>query len=216
MAGIERHQSLIQALAADLKPVRPALPPLLMTTIFAAGAVLVGGAVTMLTRFPHLVTGPARGWAVWLPVLAAALTALCGVFAAFQTGLPDRSRLWALLPVPAAALWLAAEIYHCLSIGSGVPLWGGDLAESLKCVRCILLASAPLAALAVAMLRGLNPLQPGLASLLAGVAAASAGAAILAVSHPHDPAALDFALHGAAVAAVVLLTLALGRRALES
>lgn len=47
---------------------------------------------------------------------AAGLTGALSVVAAFLLGLPDRSRLWGLLPLPAAGLWVAAVVGDCLAL----------------------------------------------------------------------------------------------------
>jgi hypothetical protein len=45
---------------------------------------------------------------------AAFVTGLLAALASFEISLPDRSRWWMLLPVPALAVWVATLGYGCL------------------------------------------------------------------------------------------------------
>ena len=97
-----QSEDLIHRLADDLRPVRPARPPgaatvlwLGLATVVIIGAVLFSGLRHDLAE--RLTTG------FEAPQLLMALaTGVLAAFAAFQLALPDRSRLWALLPLPAA------------------------------------------------------------------------------------------------------------------
>jgi hypothetical protein len=51
---------------------------------------------------------------MWLAVIGSTLTAVLAAFAAFQLSVPGRSRLWALLPLPPALLWIIASGVGCL------------------------------------------------------------------------------------------------------
>src|SRR5579872_6436808 len=105
---------LIGTLAADLRPVRPLRPPLwralywlLLVALIAAGLAIFSDLAAMRHR---LEASPD----MWLAVLGSAATAATAAFAAFELSLPDRSRGWALLPLPPAVFWVVASGLGCL------------------------------------------------------------------------------------------------------
>jgi hypothetical protein len=84
---------------------------------------------------------------MWLALAGSVLTAVLAAVAAFQLGLPDRRPAWALLPLPAAALWFAASGLGCLrswtcraSIRPRCPTrwtaWRSSSAFPCPCRRC--------------------------------------------------------------------------------
>ena len=149
---------------------------------------------------------------MWLAVAGSTLTALLSVFAAFQLSLPDRSRLWALLPVPAALVWIVASGVGCLRTTLIAGTHPVKMSEERDCLLVIVCLSLPLSALLIVMLRKAYSLQPGLTALMAGLAAAAASATLLNFFHPYDATASDLAVHAAAVAAVVAAIRLLGAR----
>ena len=92
--------NLIDALSADLKPVRRLRPPLLgagIWLLFAAAVVAFLAMVRGSSDLALLLQAPAFAAALAGSLLTGALAAA----AAFELSLPDRSRLWLLLPAPA-------------------------------------------------------------------------------------------------------------------
>src|SRR5262249_57616078 len=51
---------------------------------------------------------------LWLAVIGSTLTAVLAAVAAFELSLPDAPRAWAVLPLPAALLWVGASGFGCL------------------------------------------------------------------------------------------------------
>jgi hypothetical protein len=209
------HDRLIQGLASGLTPVRrlpsPAKRALLWLAFVAAIALLLA-TFADLTALRHRLMAEKD---MWLAVTGSTLTAALAAFAAFKLSLPDSPRTWALLPLPAAALWIFASGMGCLR-GWLVPeTHPADMNEMRDCLMFILALSVPLSALLFAMLRQGYPLQPGLTAAVAGLAAASAAATLLNFFHPFDAAATDLAVHAFAVALVVVVARSLGRHSFD-
>lgn len=210
------HDRLIGALAANLQPVRPLWSPPLRALVWLALVVVLAAA---LATFANLAAMWHRLMAtpdMWLAVVGSAATAAAAAFAAFELSLPDRSRAWALLPLPAFALWLGASGLGCLRAyilpGTHVAAMG----ETRDCLIFIVGLSVPLSAALIFMLRRAYTLAPGLTATMAGLASAAAAATLLNFFHPYDAAATDLAVHLVAVGIVVLALRAVGARALQS
>ncbi len=210
----DEHERLIQELATDLRPVRRLRPPGLRALAWLAVA---GASMAGLAAISDLGSVRARLVAVpdmWLALAGSAVTAVLAAWAAFQLGLPDRRPAWALLPLPAAVLWLAASGLGCLRSWTLPGVHPASLSDTVDCLAFILGLSLPLSALLVLMLRRAATLQPGLAAAMAGLASAAAAATLLTVVHPFDASAVDLAVHVGAVLAVVAANQALGGRLL--
>jgi hypothetical protein len=207
---------LIGALAADLRPVQPLLPPALRTLLWL---LLVAAVAAALATFANVSATWHRLSAVsdmWLAALGSIATMATAAFAAFELSLPDRSRSWALLPLPAAVLWVGASGLGCMR---GVLLPGTHAAaprETLDCLLFIVGLSVPLSAALMLMLRRGYSLAPPLTAAMAGLAAAAAAATLLNLFHPFDAAAADLLVHGIAVLAVVAAARAVGGRMLQN
>jgi hypothetical protein len=211
--GSER---LIGQLADHLQPVRRLWPPwqraLLWLGVVAAVALVLAAAVPLLP-IAHRLMGAAD---MMLAVVGSTLTAIFAAFAAFALSVPGRSRRWALLPLPAVALWLGASGLGCLRSVLVPDAHAASFAETMDCLRFILGFSVPLSLLLLWMLRRAAPLQPGLVAALAGLAAAAAAASLLWFVHPFDATASDLAVHVVAVGAVIGLNRLGGGRLLRA
>jgi hypothetical protein len=210
----DEHERLIQGLAGGLRPVRRLRPPGLRALAWLAA---VGAAAVALAAVSDLGAVRDRLAAapdMWLALAGSAATAVLAAVAAFHLGLPDRRPAWALLPLPAAALWLAASGLGCLRSWALPGVHPASPSDTLDCLAFILGLSVPLSALLVLMLRRAATLQPGLTAATAGLASAAAAATLLTVVHPFDASAVDLAVHVGAVLAVVAANRALGGRLL--
>ena len=189
MDGSNDH--LISALAADLRPVRPLPPPVLRTLFWL---ILVAAVAAVLATFADVAAMWHRVTAVpdmWLAGLGSIATMAAAAFAAFEVSLPDRSRAWALLPLPAAALWVGASGLGCMRAtvlpGTHVAATG----ETRDCLLFIIGLSVPLSAALILMLRRAYSLAPTLTAAMAGLASAAAAATLLNFFHPFDAAAAE-------------------------
>jgi hypothetical protein len=153
---------------------------------------------------------------MWLAVTGSAATAILAAFAVFQLSLPDARRAWALLPLPAALLWIAASGVGCLRAWFVPGTHAADLSEASDCLFFIVGLSVPLSAVLIVMLRRACPLHPSLTALIAGLASAAAAATLLNFFHPFDAAATDLAVHIFAVATVIAANRALSGRLLTT
>ena len=214
MSHADEHERLIEELATDLRPVRRLRPPGLRALAWLAvvGASAAGlAAISDLEAVrDRLVAGPD----MWLALAGSVLTAVLAAVAAFQLSLPDRRPAWALLPLPAAVLWLAASGLGCLRSWTLPGVHPASPSDTMDCLAFILGLSVPLSALLVLMLRRAATLQPGLTAAMAGLASAAAAAALLTLVHPFDASAVDLAVHVGAVLAVVATNRTWGGRLL--
>lgn len=208
------NDRLIGALAEDLRPVRPLPPPALRTLLWLLLVAAVAVALAVFADVAamwHRITATAD---TSLAVVGSIATMATAAFAAFELSLPDRSRAWALLPLPAAALWVGASGLGCLRSYILPDTHIATIGESRDCLLFIIGLSVPLATVLVVMLRRAYSLAPPLTAAMAGLAAAAAAATLLNFFHPFDAAATDLAIHAVAVLIVVAAVRTLGSRAL--
>jgi hypothetical protein len=210
------HEDLILRLTADLKPVQP-LPSPPRRALLWIGA--VAALAIALTAFADRGAVAARVFAapdIWLSACGAALTMVLAAIAAFELSLPDRSQRWALLPLPAALLWLGASGAGCLRDWIVAGVHPATLNDTKDCLAFILALSVPLSVLLLGMLRRAHALQPDLTAAVAGLAVAAAAATLLVLFHPYDASATDVVVHVTAVALVILANRAYGGRMLAA
>ncbi|WP_158811615.1 NrsF family protein [Beijerinckia sp. L45] len=192
---------LIADLVADLQPVKRLPSPWLRAALWLGIVVVLACAlatVADLSALRHRLMGAPD---MWLAVLGSTATAGLAAIAAFQLGLPDRGRAWALLPLPGLALWLGASGLGCARTWF-LPETHGP-ADGKDCMMFIIGLSVPLTVVMFAMLRRGYSLYPSLAGAVGGLAVAAAAATLLNFFHPFDAAITDLAVHATAVALVV-------------
>jgi len=208
------HERLICDLAIGLTPVRQLRPPsvraITWLSAVAAIAIVLAMIADVSALWHRLIAAPD----MWLAVTGSTLTAVLAAIAAFQLSLPDARRTWALLPLPAAALWIIASGAGCLRTWFVAGIHAADLSEARDCLIFIVGLSVPLSALLIVMLRRAYPLRPGLTAAIAGLSAAAAAATLLSFFHPFDAAATDLTVHAFAVGLVIAANRAFGGRLL--
>ena len=114
------------------------------------------------------------------------LTGACAAIAAFMLSLPDRSRLWLLLPLPALALWISTIGYQCLTDWVTVGADGIRLGETARCLATLVLTGLPLSLAMLVMLRAAAPLRPTGATVTGSLAVAAITATALSLFHYLD------------------------------
>jgi hypothetical protein len=214
-ADSSNHARLIDSLAEALRPVVPLPAPwrraAAWMVLLAVAAILLAvlGDVAALRRRIEL--APDVGWAM----LGSAVTAVLAAVAAFQSSVPGRPARWNLLPLPGLVLWVASSGLGCLE-GSAEELGQPATLRTAvrECLPFLLLASLPLLALLLFMLRRGFPASPARTAALAGLAAAAGAATLLNFVHPFDVAAIDLLVHGVVVAGIVVTSRSLGPRLL--
>jgi hypothetical protein len=203
--------TLIDALAADLRPVNRLRAPavralgwLAVVMLLAAGLMTVANMHAVMDRMAE---APDLRWAA----VGSTLTAIVAGIAAFELSVPGRSAWWVLTPAPSALLWLSASGWGCLRSWDWPGLVPATMNDAMGCVGFITLVSVPLSILLFWMLRRACPLWPGRVAAMAGLAAAAAAASLLTLFHPHDASAVDLIMHVVAVGAVVAVSRAAAR-----
>jgi hypothetical protein len=210
------YDRLIRDLATDLKPVRRLRPPSVRALAWLAVVVAMAIVLATIGDLSALGHRLAATPDMWLAAAGSALTAILAAVAAFQLSLPDRSRAWALLPLPAALLWIIASGVGCLRVWFVPGTHAADLSEERDCLLFIVGLSVPLSALLIVMLRRACPLRPALTAAIAGLAAAAGAATLLIFFHPFDASATDLAVHVFAVTLVIVANWALSGRLLAT
>ena len=170
--------------------MRPLRPPALRAVIwlFIAATILAFLAVSHGLR-ADLGTKLSEPTFV-LGVAASLLTAILAAISAFFVSLPDRSRLWLLLPAPALVVWLSTTGYQCLTNWVSMQSDGIHWGETADCFATVVLTSVPLWVVLLVMLR-YTALFPSRAVGLAGSLAVGAlAASALSLFHSIDASAM--------------------------
>jgi hypothetical protein len=206
---------LIDRLAAGLAPVRRLRPPLLRAGQWLLAAGLVVALLAML-----LGVRPDLALRLHQPMFAAALsgsllTGALAAIAAFHLCLPDRSRLWLLLPAPAVMLWLATIGYGCLTDWGSITLDGIRFGSTLDCFATSLAVTIPVAAVLFAMLRDAAHLHPTMVGMMGGLAVGGIAATAMPLLHEHDVTIMVLLSNLGGAALIVALGAALGGRKID-
>jgi hypothetical protein len=203
---------LIDRLSTGLAPVRRLRPPLQRA---GQWLLLAGLVVALLTALYGV--RPDLGLRLNQPIFAASLagsllTGILAALAAFQLCLPDRSRLWALLPAPAVVLWVATIGYGCLTDWVSIEPGGIRLGSTLECFVTLVVTTVPLALALFAMLRDVARLYPTTLGMMGGLAVAGIVATALSLIHQLDATVMVLLWNLGAAALIVVLGGAFGRR----
>ncbi len=119
-------------------------------------------------------------------VIASLLTGICAAIAAFVVSLPDRSRLWALLPLPPLFVWLANIGYQCFGGWVSLPPGAVTVEAASSCFATLVLTSLPLSLVMLIMLRYAVFLRPLSVILLGSLAVSAIASTALSMFHPLD------------------------------
>ena len=210
------QDALILKLTAELAPVHRLPSPPRRAVIWLALVAALAFALAAIADRPAVAARLVAAPDMWLSPIGSALPMVLAALAAFELSRPDRSERWALLPLPAALLWLGASGAGCLR-GWLVPgVHPADLNDTKDCISFIVALSVPLSALLLVMLRRGHTLRPGLTAAVAGFASAAAAATLLVFFHPYDASATDVVVHVFAVALVIGANQAFGGRMLRA
>jgi hypothetical protein len=177
---------LINALAANVTPVRRLRPPLARATFWlsVAAVILVLLAVSHGAR-PDLAQRLQQPTFV-VGIGASLVTGILAAIASFLVSLPDRSRGWLLLPLPALLVWVSTIGYGCLTDWVDVTAGSVRLGEAARCFATLVLTSVPLSLLMFVMLRHAAPLRPMPVALTGSLAVAAMTASALSLFHEFD------------------------------
>ena len=205
MTGIESNERLITTLGADLTPVRRLSNPVLRALAWLAVVIAIAVGLAALSDVGAMGRRLSASPDLWVAAIGSAATAMLAAVAAFELSLPDRKPIWALLPLPAAFLWIAASGIGCLRSWFVADASSASPAETERCLIFILGLSVPLSAVLVVMLRRGYSLRPNLTSIVAGLACAATAATLLNFLHPYDATETDLSVHPFAVGYDILV-----------
>ncbi len=177
---------LIALLAANARPVQRLRPPLVRTGLWL---LLVAG-VFVLLALSHGVRQDLAQRAeqpIFIIGIAASLVAgILAAIASFMISLPDRSRAWVLLPVPAVVVWVSTVSYGCLTNWVSIGPDGIRLGEAARCFATLMLTSLPLSLALYVMLRYTALLRPTTVMITGSLAVAAITATALSLFHDLD------------------------------
>ena len=177
---------LIDTLVECAAPVRRLRPPLMRASIWIILAALVLGLIAIAHGLRPDIAARLQQPIFVLGMIAALATGILAAVASFQISLPDRSRWWLLLPVPALAVWISTIGYGCLTDWVNVRPNGVRMGEAARCFATLLLTSVPLSIAMLVMLRYAALLRPTESSAMGGLAVAAVTAFALSLVHDLD------------------------------
>ena len=202
------HENLIDTLSRSAGPVKRPLPTIVRATLFLCAGLPCGVLATSVLHhgWTHW-SQPGAIWPLVSLILSFAVGAL-GIATAFDLGIPGRKTpAWTVFALLIAA-WLVAGV---MSIAvSPDPV--GRFGSGTYCYSFMTLAGAPMVLLAILALRRTRALKPGKALAMAGVGVAFMASSLLMLCHSIDEQVIDFLMHIAAAATIVVATVVLGRR----
>lgn len=197
--------TLIDQLAADLRPVRPLRTPAMRALVTLAAIALVAGlAVAILGDAGGLLRRYAGREMMLAAEMAAMLaTGVVAVVAAFIVSVPGGSIRWLAAPIPFLIVWALVSGLGCYDdfVRRGGVEW--EFGESWHCLSFILATSAMLAPMLLWRLARAKPINPLPVALLGGLGAAAISALVLIFFHPFAVTFIDLAVHLAAILIVV-------------
>jgi hypothetical protein len=173
-------------LVASATPVRRLRPPIQRAGIWLLFAAIALGVVAALHGTRLDLAGRMREPSFLATLAGPLLTAVSAAVAAFHLSLPDRSRLWTFLPVPALALWVATIAHSCLANGISIGTDGVRPANTLESLATLVIASLPPFAVFSAMLRHTALLYPTMLIVMGGLASVGTAATALSLLQELD------------------------------
>lgn len=213
---MESTDDLIASLAIHLKPVRRLRPPLLRALGWIALATALVAVLAFFRGLRADLADQLRDPAYLVQLGAAWLTGVTATLAAFETSLPDRSRMWQVLPLPSVALWLYGLGYGCLAHWIEIPLGAPVVSDSVQCLKTIVMASVPLSLVIWLMLRRSRPLRPAATAWMGGLAVAAFADTAHLLIHVVQASLLVLVINLVPIALIVMTCGLLGRRSLAS
>jgi len=206
---------LIDALVETSTPVRRLRPPIVRAGLWLAFAATTLGLIAIAHGMRPDFSDRVRQPLFVLSMIGALATGILAAVASFQISLPDRSRLWTVLPLPPLALWVATIGYGCLTDWVSVDPDGVHMGEAVRCFATLLMTSVPLSIAMLVMLRYAALLRPLEVSVTGGLAVAALTAFALSLFHDLDATVMIFTWNLGAAALIAALGSLFGRSMLE-
>ena len=203
---------LIASLAANATPVRRLRPPVMRAACWLLLAAVVLALLAINQGIRPDLAQRLREPTFAMGLAASLLTGVLAAIAAFLVSLPDRSRLWLLLPMPGLALWLSNIGYQCLVQWIDIGPDGVSLGEAARCFATLVLTSLPLSLAMLVMLRYAAPLRPAAVTLTGSLAVAAITATALSLFHAIDATVMILIWNVGTAVLFVTLAGVFGRR----
>ena len=207
---------LIATLSGDVKPVRRLRPPLVRAGAWLAFAVLVLTLVAVVHGLRPDLAEHLRRPVFVMGMLASLVTGVSAAVASFFVSLPDRSRLWLLLPAPSLTIWLSTIGYGCFTDWVSLGPDGVHLGEAFRCFVTLVLTSLPLSLVMIVMLRYAAMLRPTLVTIAGSLSVAAITATALSLFHDLEASVMILAWNVGISILIVALGGTLGPRMLGS
>ena len=179
-------QKLIDALVDSASPVRRLRPPLVRAGLWMLFAALVLALIAIAHGLRPDIGACLRRPVFVVGMIGALATGMLAAVAAFRVSLPDASRWWLVLPLPALAAWLSTIGYGCFTDWVSIGPNGIQLGDAVQCFATLLMTSVPLSIAMMAMLRYAALLRSLEVSVTAGLAVAAVTAFALSLFHDLD------------------------------
>jgi hypothetical protein len=176
----------INTLVASATPVRRLKPPLIRAGMWLMLAAVILALIGVAHGLRSDIFDCCRQPRFVVAMVGMLATGILAAVASFRVSVPDGSRLWVLLPMPALALWVSAIGYGCLTDWVSIRPDGVHMGEAVRCFATLLLMSVPLSIAMLVMLRYAALLRSTEVSLLGGLAVAAVTSFALSLFHDLD------------------------------
>jgi hypothetical protein len=206
-----RTPELIDLLASELKPVRRLRSPIFRAACWILVAVMVLTLLTVSQGVRADLSARLGELAFALALFGSVATAICAAAAAFALAIPGRSRLWALLPLPPLALWIAAIGRQCLTQWVRYDAGAMAMGDTARCFATVILTSLPLWLLMLLMLRRSGSIRRALPMLVGSLAVAATAGSAMDLLHRLDASAMILLWNFGTGAMIVLVSTLFGR-----
>jgi hypothetical protein len=183
---VTRTPDLIDALVETATPIRRLRPPIVRAGLWLAFAAIVLSLIAIAHGVRPDFSDCLRQPLFVLGMLGALATGILAAVASFRISLPDSSRLWIALPLPALALWVSTIGYGCLTDWVSTGPDGVRLGEAVRCFATLFMTSVPLSIAMLIMLRYAALLRPTEVSVMGGLAVAAVTGFALSLFHNLD------------------------------
>jgi hypothetical protein len=209
-----RPEDLIDALAADAKPVRRLASPMVRLALWLVLSAGYAALIVWVMGLRPDIQSRLADTRFVMELGATFMTAVLAAAAAFCAGCPGR-RVWErFAPLPALALWSGSLGEGCWQSFVQQGAQGLHFQLDFVCFPSILLVSVVPGALILMMIRQGAPIAPVTTTALAALAAAALGATALRLFHAQDASAMVLVWQFGSVAVLALLGALTGRRIL--
>lgn len=208
-------RDLIDDLVFDAKPVRPLRHPLVRALLWVAIAIAIVGLLGIEHGLRPDFAEQMRKSSFRLGLAASLFTGVLAACGCLMASLPDRSRFWLLLPLPALAIWVSTIGYGCLTDWVEFDYGTMRMGEAFRCFATLMLVSLPLSAAMFIMLRHATRLRPAAVTLTAGLAVAALTSTAMALFHQLDATIMILFWNLGTAVVIVVIEASLGGRVLS-